>query len=277
MLRTMMVGLDNSAFTQSAIEWGIQTSARFDALLVGLGVIDLEGIGGSEPVPLGGGSFKRERDEARAKDAHRQVRIVLDGFAQRCAQAQVACKELEEEGSPSECISTIAQRYDLIVLGQESHFSFETQTASDATRDEVIRRSPRPVVVVPQAFSPGEEIVIAHDGSVQAAHAVQSFQSLELYRDQKVHVVSIHSEVKVAAKWADRIIDFLHFHHVDAQPHAIGSGSRPQDVLLDFLSRRKVSMLVMGAYGKPTWREFFFGTVTKRILAECPVPIFISH
>ncbi|MDA0832672.1 MAG: universal stress protein [Planctomycetota bacterium] len=276
MLRTLMIGLDNSAFSQSAIEWGIQTASQFDALLVGLGVIDKDGIGSSEAIPLGGGSFVKDRNEARLKDAHRQIRIVLDSFAQRCAQAHVACKELEEEGTPSECITTIGQRYDLIVLGQESHFSFETQQGPDSTLKEVILRSPRPVVVVPHTVTPGEEIVIAYDGSMQAARAVQAFQSLELYRDKTVHVVSIDPDKKVATKWADRIIDFLHFHHINAQPHAIRSTARPQDVLIDFLNQRSVSMLVMGAYGKMTWREFFFGTVTKRVLTECPVPVFIS-
>lgn len=277
MLRTLMVGLDNSAFAQSAVEWGIDTAGRFDALLVGLGVIDIAGIGGSEPVPVGGGSFKRERDEARLKDARRQLRGVLDHFSQRCAQAQVACKELEEEGSPAECIATISHRYDMIVLGQESHFAFETQSRPDATLNEVVLRSPRPVVIVPQAFTSGDDVVIAYDGSIQAAHAVQSFQSLALYRDKNVHVVSIDAEAKVAAKWADRIIDFLHFHDIKATPHAIGTTTRPQDVLLDFVRQRNTSMLVMGAYGKMTWREFFFGTVTKRLLSECPVPIFLSH
>ncbi len=33
----------------------------------------------------------------------------------------------------------------------------------------------------------------------------------------------------------------------------------------------------MGAYGQPSLREFFLGSVTRRMLAECPVPLFLFH
>jgi nucleotide-binding universal stress UspA family protein len=34
---------------------------------------------------------------------------------------------------------------------------------------------------------------------------------------------------------------------------------------------------VMGAYGQPALREFFLGSVTRRMLTECPVPLFLFH
>ncbi len=33
----------------------------------------------------------------------------------------------------------------------------------------------------------------------------------------------------------------------------------------------------MGAYGRPVLTEFFLGSVTRSILAECPVPTFLYH
>ena len=33
----------------------------------------------------------------------------------------------------------------------------------------------------------------------------------------------------------------------------------------------------MGAYGEPTLREFFIGSVTRTILEQCPVPLFLFH
>jgi nucleotide-binding universal stress UspA family protein len=36
-------------------------------------------------------------------------------------------------------------------------------------------------------------------------------------------------------------------------------------------------MLVMGAYGKSAFRDFFLGSVTKRMLERADVPVFLFH
>ena len=41
--------------------------------------------------------------------------------------------------------------------------------------------------------------------------------------------------------------------------------------------RLKAGLLVMGAYGQPVLREFFLGSVTRTILEESPVPLFLYH
>jgi len=33
----------------------------------------------------------------------------------------------------------------------------------------------------------------------------------------------------------------------------------------------------MGGYGQPTLREFFIGSVTRNLLAQSPVPLFLYH
>ena len=56
MLKGILVGLDGSPFSESAVELGIRWAKRHDALLVGLGIIDEPTICGPKPVPVAGGS-----------------------------------------------------------------------------------------------------------------------------------------------------------------------------------------------------------------------------
>lgn len=51
----------------------------------------------------------------------------------------------------------------------------------------------------------------------------------------------------------------------------------PAQVLLGHVQQVQAGLLVMGAYGQPTLREFFFGSVTRTLLAESPVPLFLYH
>ena len=167
MLRSILVGLDGSPTSESAVELGIRWAGQFGALLVGIGIIDEPTIRKPEPVPLGAGPYKLRRDAEQMRDARVKVEQLLERFVLRCTEAEVACKLLEDVGLPSEQILLEAQRFDLILLGRESHFHFETQDRADETLRRVIKHGPRPVVAVPESLPVGDAAVVAYDGSLQ--------------------------------------------------------------------------------------------------------------
>lgn len=276
MLRSILVGLDGSAHSDTATELGICWARRHGALLVGLGIIDEPTICKPEPVPLGVSHFKEHRDEALLADARRKVKQFLEQFASRCAEAGVAGKLLEDLGLPSEQIVLEAQRFDLILLGQQTHFHIETQPQPDDTLTRVLQNSPRPVVTVPEKLPDGRCVVIAYDSSLQAARTLQVFQALMLESWQEVHVLSVDGDRVEAARRADRAAEFLRFHGVTAQAHVLESSS-PTPVILEQAERLGAELVVMGAYGQPTLREFFFGSVTRTMLRESRIPLFLYH
>jgi hypothetical protein len=71
-----------------------------------------------------------------------------------------------------------AHRTDVVVLGHETHFRFETQDQPDATLAVMLRQSPRPVVVVPRELPEAGGIVVAHGGGREAAHTLQTYWGL---------------------------------------------------------------------------------------------------
>lgn len=276
MLRSILVGLDGSAYGKSAMELGIRWAQNHDALLVGLGIIDKPGISKPGLEPLGGGSFRQHRDAAMLADARRRVEQFLGQFALRCSEAGVSCKLLEEVGAPEEQIVEEAQRYDLIMLGQQTFFQFETQEQADSTLVRVLKDSPRPVVTAPEKLDSGTAVVVAYDGSLQASHTLQAFVSLGLAKDRDVHVLTIGEDKDEAVRCADRAVEYLGFHGVMARRNVIES-TAAAPLILDAVKRLNAGLLVMGAYGKRSLREFFFGSVTQSILRDASVPLFLYH
>jgi nucleotide-binding universal stress UspA family protein len=277
MLKSILIGLDGSAYSTAAVELGIQWARQFDALLVGLGVIDEPTIRGPEPVPLGGVYYKRHRDDVRMHEAQVKVEQFLERFTMRCAEAGVPSKLLEDVGLPWEQILVEAQRYDLIFLGQHTYFHFETQQSPCETLHKVLKNSPRPVVTTPEKLTDGSAILIAYDGSLQAARALHAFQASGLHDRQEVHIISVAEEHAEAARHADRAAEFLRFHEVRAEVHPLASLAPPAEVILEQVRQREAGLLVMGAYGQPTLREFFLGSVTKTLLKETTIPLFLYH
>lgn len=277
MVRSVLVGVDGSAYSTAAVEFGIRWAQRWDAVLVGLGIVDAPTICKAEPVPLGATAYKVHRDETRLADARHQVAQFLEHCAQQCAKAGVMCQVRQEVGAPAECLLLEAQRYDLIVLGQHTFFHFETQERADDIHYTMLKQSPRPVVTVPQTLPAGQAVVVAYDGSLQATRALQMFQSVWLDSSHEVHVVCVDPDQGHAARCIERAMDFLRQHKVVAQAHAIATSEAPAHVLLEQVQQVEASLLVMGAYGRSTLREFFGHSVTRTLLQESPVPLFLYH
>jgi nucleotide-binding universal stress UspA family protein len=275
-LKAILVALDGSVYSDSAATLALEWAARFGASLVGVGILDEPGIRRPEAVPLGAGFYKKERDEARLTEAHAQVRRILAEFGARSAAAGVKAEVLEDVGDPGPTILRETQRCDLVILGRETHFRFETQDEPDQTLGQILRGSPRPVVVVPRDLPQGEGVVVAYGGGREVARTLQTFQLLGLAAGETVHLVSIEREGWEAETLAVLAGQFLAAHGTACALHARVSPASPAEILLDEVRRLRPRLFVMGAQGHHPIRDLFVTSVTRAVLRSCPVPVFIG-
>jgi len=278
MIKTILAVLDGQDAEHASIDFALRWSSDFGATLVGLGVLDEGLVNPPEPVPLGGGEAKRARDAARMQKRRLAVEHGLSAIAARCACEQVAFKPLEPVGLPVENILLEAQRCDLIVMPRHAaDVTDSLEEGSNAALWTILRATPRPVVAVPTQASPGDAVVIAYDGSLQAARALQAFESSGLAAKHPLHVVSIDDDSDEATRRGSRAIEFLAFHDLPAQLHVVPCTATQAEHLMETARGLNAGLVVMGAYGRPRIYEFFLGSVTQAMLAECSIPLFLYH
>jgi nucleotide-binding universal stress UspA family protein len=279
MLQSILVGVDGSCDSLPAIELALDWAKRFDCLLVGVGVVDEPAIHGPRADSPIRPSYRAAYEQLLAEN-RRNVDNSLEQLAIRCAEKSVACKLLEDEGVPSERILTEMQRYDLLLLGRKTHFAHGSERHPCQTLEQVLRNTPRPVVVVPKrpAVSECAGTLVAYDGSVQSARALQAFLASGLSVLSPVQVITIDHDSKLkAARIADRAIEFLRFHGVDASPLPVRSSAAPGKLFTTRAAQEHAALIVMGAYGESRLREFFSGSPTCTALKESCVPMFLYH
>ena len=280
MVRSILVGLDESSYSQAAVDVGVEWAKRFDCMLVGIGIIDEPSMRGPQARERLAPSYKAVYDGLVAEASHR-VDQVLEQFTLKCSEERVSCKLLEDVGCPCEQIMLEAQRYDLIVLGQKSFFQFETSSRECDTLDKLLHATPRPVVVVPHHCRDdweGSGVLIAYDGSLQATRALQAFVASELNALGDVHVLSFQKTCQLeASKVADRAVEFLRFHDILAEPHTTTTPSCASEAILDAAKQISAGLIVMGSYGRNSLVEFFLGSVTRNVLQKTEVPLFLYH
>jgi nucleotide-binding universal stress UspA family protein len=278
-----LIGLDAPERGARVAQLGIRWAQRSGATLVGLGIVDEPGIRAIEPAwPVGGTPGEDPvyymGYEARLAVVHGQVERLLEHFATRCDESRVAHSEVKAVGSPHKLISAEAQSCDLVLLARGSHFQFTARDDdTDAILKTLLRDIPRPIVVVPATPFPDGPILIAYDGSLQAARALAAFQTTGLGESRSVHIVSVDANARVAAEHAERAREFLSHHQIEAVRLAVESSAPPANVILEQIGRLNAGLLVMGAYGQPGMREFFLGSVTRTLLGQSPVPLLLFH
>jgi nucleotide-binding universal stress UspA family protein len=275
-LRSILVALDGSPWSEAAIALALDWSSQFDTRLVGLGVVDEPSIDRGEPVPMGAYGFKKHRDEALLADAHRRVLGLLEHFRARVQATGRPAVVLEDIGDPAERILREAQRCDVVILGRETHFHFETQDRPDMTLAQVLRVSPRPVVIVPRELPRGGPVVMAYGGGREAARTLQTFQSLGIAADDEIHIVTVHRERAEAEELAALAGEFLTAHDTPHRLWPIVSEAAPAEVLLEEIRLRRPRLVVMGTHAYHPLRDFFASSVTRAVLRACPAPVFVG-
>jgi nucleotide-binding universal stress UspA family protein len=283
MLGSILIGLDTPKHAAALVELGIRWAQRPGATLVGLAVVDEPGIRAIEPAfPVGGtpgvDPVYYMGYEARLADVRRRADQLLEEFAARCDRAGLNHEQIKAQGSPDEVMEREAQSCDLILLPRGAQFRFlASGDERHETLKKVLKNAARPIVVVPETARLGGPVVIAYDGSLQAAHALAAFEASGPSDTGPVHVMCVDSGTGDAGRHVERARKFLGHHKIEAVPHVLKLAGAPAATILEQVRSLEAGLLVMGAYGQPVLREFFVGSVTRTALGECPVPLFVYH
>ena len=274
----ILVCLEGSASTKSAIDVAIGAAQRLKATLVGLAVVDEPDIRAGAATSIGGSSFKKERDDALIADAHAKAQEWIDDFTARCRDAMVPARTLELRGRPAELILEEMQKHDLTVLGRHANFRFETQDRDSATRDRILKRAGKPMLVVPEDVRDGGEAVLcAYDGSAAAIRALKSFAGSGLADGCKIHVASVHDDGAIAFELATAGCELLAGQNLSAAPDNIVSAHSIAEALLERTEKLDAGMIVLGGYIPSAFSRLLWGSVTHEMIEKTNLPVFVHY
>jgi nucleotide-binding universal stress UspA family protein len=276
MLRGILVGLDGSGFSDTAVTLGLRWAKAAGAVLAGQAVIDRPGAA-TAAVPAGSGYFKLFGNDRQMTEAKAKADQLLVRFTARCAEAGVTARTVQEVGDPAAALLDHAQRYDLILLGLETHFRVMPGGGPCDTLDKVLHSPPRPVVAVPAELGDGPTVVIGYDGSLQASRTLAAYVATGLAKGRENAVVTIDEDFEEASRVAERAADYLALHGVPVTARPVETRLDPAAVLLDHATQLGAGLVVMGAFGHSPLREFFFGSTTRGVLRGSKVPVMLYH
>ena len=278
MVKEILVCLEGSESGSRAVEVAIELGRELDAAIVGLAIVDEPDIRAGAATPIGGASFKAQRDAALVDDAHKRAKQWLDDFTLRCRAAEVLGLGIEVTGRPAATILREARRRDLTILGRQANFRFETDDDDWHTREAVLRGAGKPVVIVPESrVDAGPAVLVAYDGTAAAARAIQSFADSGLARGRQVYVLSVGDEGTTAWQTAERGCAMFRALGVEATGRHVVSLQSTADSILGERDKLGAQLIVQGAYAHSRFSRLLWGSVTKDILRKSVVPVFLHY
>lgn len=180
------------------------------------------------------------------------------------------------DGDPAATIVDRSSLADLIVLSpalREPHPSDPMPLAGD-----VSIHARTPVLVVPasaKGFDVTAKAFVAWNGSPEAAHALKA--ALPMLRLASSVVIATVAEPNDEYLPPLAACEYLSRHGVKAELLAVEPRGSTGDALLAARDRIGAGYVVMGAYGHSRMRELVLGGVTRQMLRQSPVPMFLAH
>ena len=272
----ILVHVDDGKAMPGRLKVATELAEGFGAHLTGVYVDPGLALPTLIDVPVSPSLIEALEDEQRSRceRAEQQFRKALD-------RSEVSSEWRLARGELSSTLTRHARYADLVVLGQEG--DEDQKMVIGGLPDSVALSCGRPSLVVPYIgaqTSPGKHVIVAWNGSREAARAVNDALPI-LMRADKVDVMCVNpdngEEEGADLPGADLCLHLAR-HGVKAEAQTLlASDLEVADLLLSRVADRGADLIVMGAYGHARWREVVLGGVTKQLLEQMTVPVFMSH
>ena len=278
-VKTIFVGpcfgshLDSTGPSESLVDYAVRLAASQGAhLSVGLGVFDVV-VHSAILYSL------QEIVDSYNQELRGKAKTFADGLTPRLRASGVVGEIEIVQGaftSVARRVVQLARLADVAIL-EPNNEAFSLQ---EGLIEEVLFGSGRPVIAVPKKWAgraAPQRIIVAWDGGAKAARAIGDalpFLSLA----QEVEVVSVSGDVN-PAKRLDGAEIAPHLARYCRSVKVTQLASTDGDIAATLGSHARLieaDLLVMGAYGHAKVIEVILGGVTRSMICEPPIPVFMS-
>ena len=270
--RDILLLVDGAAETRIAV--GRDIAGVFNAHLTGLHIVAF---------PFDEGHPWAHEISSDVLQSHADVTDALAEDARRCftrTVGPIACTWQRQDGNPAAVMARAARGHDLVIVGQPARP--ERGGLSATTTERLVLAAGVPTLVIPNgdAMTPGRRIMVAWNGSREAARAVRDAIPF-LQRAQAVILVEVPHGRRTSAISREDLgslrIRLKHRGVPVEDAHTVRRAKNEGERLLTNAMDWEADLIVMGAYGRARISELVLGGVTRYMLTRAPIPLMMAH
>jgi nucleotide-binding universal stress UspA family protein len=208
-------------------------------------------------------------DQERETEAENKARLLP-----RLNAEDVRWNWINATGDIGQLLARNADFADIIVTN--SKMPAEDGPDMMSVASQVVMGSGRPVLAVPEGtrrLDAAGHVMIAWNGSAPVIETMRAAVPL-LALAQTVTLLVVGD---ISGAPAEEAAAYLSRHGIHARIERDRFDASAADRILEFCVTQRPGYCLLGAYGHSRVRERIFGGVTRRLLAESPVPLILGH
>jgi len=278
MIKSIILPIDGSAYTDSVLKYGQYLADKLDAVLRVITVVDIRtyewtlnaGSEGYMPV-VPATVYQDESQKFLKQRAQGLIEKVSDILLKSKHKAE--CEVLE--GSPVDTICEAARQVDLVIMGALGDFAKWDVAMLGATIESVSRQCQTPVMIVGKEFNPFKRIISAYDRSEYSSRALRLAAYLASDMHFPLEVLSIDDNDEFRRECIEDAKKYLNPYNLEVQYRH--EGGDPIDVIVDVTKNvPDYTLLIMGSYGHSRIREAILGSTTVHVMRNAVKPILLA-
>lgn len=276
MIKRLLLPLDFSEYSDAALQYACYIAKRQDAEITGMVVVHVPGfvmpIG---PLPAGTVDWSEHLDRNVVEKVNKRIDALLEKFDETCKREGVRYKRAEVQGTSPEQIMFQSIFYDMVIMGFRTSYYFDENKNVEVSLEKILSHTFTPILAVPKDFAPVHKILVAFDGSLPSARAMQRFSHLASAKEGEITVLMSHPEQDTAFYYLNKAEDYLKAHgllNVKKEWTNKNITTVIRDQYLD-----NVDMIITGTHSKGLLKDFFLGSLTRYLIKKAKKPVFMGQ
>lgn len=277
--KDILVYLDDGASNKDRVQTALSFAKAHNAKLTGV-AFDIK------IPPHVAATLTSKINEEQQQNSAQKTQAVLDDFMEQSKDSGVDVSShvinCRESKAPEE-LSLFSRNFDVVILRQTNPDRTHSASLVSSLAEKVLFSSGRPVLYIPYVGAhqiPANRALIAWDGSRASTRAVHDALPLMESMDEVV-VLVVNSDKKPSSKGKESgadLVKHLQNHGINARlEHVQSMGVDVAIIILNALADQGADILIMGGYGSSRIHELLLGGVTKTLMQDMTVPVFMSH
>jgi nucleotide-binding universal stress UspA family protein len=278
MIKSILVGIDGSEHSRTALQYAMWLARRLDATVTGLHVVDIVSIEGSFFHDISGSlGFEPYLDfTSKMREAlHERGNSLLEEFRATCTREGVRFDTALQIGIVPSEICERAREADLVVIGHRGvNQRFSTGLLGGAA-ESVTRQCPKPVLVTPLEFKEIRSPLLAYDGSQRASAAMHVAAEVCSQLSLPLSVLTVCRDAEQGEKVIDQARRYLSSYSLETHPFVV-TGQAYERIPAE-IREKGYDLVFMGSHGHGRIIELVLGSTTEYVLRNAPCPVFLNR
>jgi nucleotide-binding universal stress UspA family protein len=210
----------------------------------------------------------------------------LEACRSRCESEKIPFISVCREGLPSAVLAEESRSGDLLIIGQKGENARFARTIVGSTTEDVVRSSPRPVLVCPGEFRAPQNLLFPYDCSCQAERALQFSVNVlgEFWKEFVILLAGMpaaedSASRASAAEFAGGLVEkeerYLKKHGISSR--VVYAGGTPVETVLTVAQKENSDLILVGSHGKHKIKDYILGSTTSHLIRKSHLPVLVVY